>query len=97
MGGSEWSSQSAYDCSSVGGRPGKTGASGGRGGNAGISGEEFPTIFKFHFHFLLLQSMTSGSRGTVWHRNEHNFDLINSKNLFLISHFPISFFLVGIV
>ena len=41
--------------------------------------------------------MTSGSRGTVWHRNEHDFDLINSKNLFLISHFPISFFLVGIV
>ena len=94
MGGSECSSQSAYDCSSVGGRPGKTGASGGRGGNAGISGEEFPTIFKFHFHFLLLQSMTSGS---VLHRNEHDFDLINSKKLFLISHFPISFFLVGIV
>ena len=41
--------------------------------------------------------MTSGSRGTVWHRNEHDFDLINSKNLFLFSHFPISFFLVGIV
>lgn len=41
--------------------------------------------------------MTSGSRGTVWHRNEHDFDLINSLNLFLISHFPISFFLVGIV
>ena len=41
--------------------------------------------------------MTSGSRGTVWHRNEHDFDLINSKNLFLCCYFPISFFLVGIV
>ena len=62
----------------------------------GFQVKNFPrySSFIFIFHYC---NRWRVDLGELFGTEMNDFDLINSKNLFLISHLPISFFLVGIV